>query len=397
MMNNFKNIKTLLKFFIPSLFIRNDDNDKITNVHTITFRIFSPEGGKGGGSAVQSCQNILLGERYKDINLKYTYFEENSFSKDWETRLSDLWGAVFFAIEKNKNDTNCAYITHDYGTAFGLALLKKKYVYVSHLQGPRVEEKINYNEFMTRLDKMIIRFCERYVFKHSLYVCFPSNGAKDYYFSSEHRSISKDAAKLGAPLYNTIYANPDNKKIDGIERDDNVVTILSTGALTDAKGIDRIPGLLKKLIPLSAKPIRWIVVGSGYLKDKITADGMALQEEFNNFQFILKESCAYPEVRYLVSISDIYLMMHRVSIFDLATLEAMKEGLCIALSKEGGNLDFNKNNNIIFIKDNNESAKLLADIDIYKNGECNKKVYDDHFSNKNFIELYRSVIDDLCH
>lgn len=394
-MERFKNLQILLKFLLSSAVIKPRKKEKINKVHAITFRIFSPEGGKGGGSAVQSCENILLGDKYDDLELKYTYFEENKYSRDWKTRLSDLWGGTFFAIQKTKDEKNCVYITHDYGTGFGLALLKKKFVYVSHLQGPRVEEKINYNEFMTSLDIKIIKFCERYVFKHALYVCFPSKGAKDYYFSSIHRSINRESAKIGGPLYNTIYANPDNQKVDNIDRDTDYITILSTGALTDAKGIDRIPDLLRRYLPLVNKKVRWIVIGSGYLKDKIIESGITLENDFNNFQFIFKESCSYPEVRYLVSISDIYLMMHRVSIFDLATLEAMKEGLCVALSKEGGNLDFNKNDNIVFIDNDNESAKILSEIDIPKNGEKNKHTYENHFSNKNFIDSYRSVIDDL--
>ena len=40
-------------------------------------------------------------------------------------------------------------------------------------------------------------------------------------------------------------------------------------------------------------------------------------------------------------------MLHRISIFDLATLEMMNKSKCIILSNIGGNPEFNKDNNII--------------------------------------------------
>lgn len=395
-MSDLKNIIILLKFIAGSLLTRRKKSSNVKMVHSITFRDFSPEGGRGGGSAVQSCQNILLGSNYKNMLLKYTYKEDNVYSKALGSRLFDLWGGTLFAINKTKNDSDCVYITHDYGTGFGLALLKKNFVYVAHLQGPRVEEKINYNEFITSIDKTIIKFCERFVFKRALYVCFPSIGAKEHYFSSPHRSIDINKSNIGNPLYNTIYTDPENRIVNGIDKDNDFITIISIGALTDAKGIDRIPSFIKKLISNSNKKVRWIVVGNGYLKDAIKKQAYALQNEFENFKFFIKESCEYPQIRYLISISDVYLMMHRVSIFDLATLEAMKEGLCVALSYTGGNIDFNKDNNIVFIEDDFESAKKLAETNVSMSGMKNKTVYNDFFSNEKFIESYRHVIYDLC-
>lgn len=52
-----------------------------------------------------------------------------------------MFGAVEFVRLKTKDDRETAYITHDYGSAFGLYLAGKKYVLVSHIQGARIEEK----------------------------------------------------------------------------------------------------------------------------------------------------------------------------------------------------------------------------------------------------------------
>lgn len=387
------NLKTLLKFFryyILSIF---SFNKKISTIHTITFRVFSPEGGRGGGSAVQTCQNLLLKESFGDIKLKYTYFEENDFSRNWQSRLADLFGAIFFAIEKTRDEKDCAYITHDYGTAFGLALLRKRFVYIAHLQGPRVEEKHNYGEIFTNTDAWIVNFCERFVFKKAMYVCFPSKGARDYYFESKYRSLNKGTSKIGPVLYNTVFTNPEPQPVDGIFARTDVTTILSVGSLLPAKGLDLAPAYLDKKLRLTDEKVRWILVGSGHLKDDIINKSRALESEHSNFEFIFFESLSYPQIRYLNSICDIYLMPHRVSIFDLATLEAMKESKLVVLSPVGGNLDFNKENNIIFTTD--EKADIFSRESLKSYGDKNKYVYENYFSPDNFIHSYHSVIKDL--
>lgn len=61
-------------------------------------------------------------------------------------------------------------------------------------------------------------------------------------------------------------------------------------------------------------------------------------------------------------------MLHRISIFDFATLEAMSQHSAIILSKIGGNLDFDMNSNIIFAEDveANESILIKADFLLLK-------------------------------
>ena len=106
---------------------------EFNNIHIITFRPFSPEGGKGGGGAVQSCNKVLFGESFNSIPIKYSFREDNKHWLDTNSDLRDLFGAVEFVKQKTKNDKHCAYITHDYGTAFGLYLLGKKHIQQTEL------------------------------------------------------------------------------------------------------------------------------------------------------------------------------------------------------------------------------------------------------------------------
>lgn len=387
-----RNLLTLMKFIFYSLLTIFNVNKPIIKIHTITFREFSPNGGRGGGSAVQTCQNLLLGDKYKKLILKYTYFEENHYSRSPKSQLKDLFGAAYFAIKKTKNENDCAYITHDYGTGFGLALMRKRFVYVAHLQGPRVEEKHNYGEKFSKIEAWIIDFCERYVFKKAMYVCFPSIGAKEYYFSSKYRAINKNSSKIGPVLYNTVFANPKPEPVNGVKKDDAVITILSVGSLLPAKGLDLAPDYLNEILKTHPNRFRWIVVGAGQLKEEVIRKSKKLENNYKNFEFIFFENLSYPQIRYLNSLCDLYLMLHRVSIFDIATLEAMKEGKMIILSHVSGNLDFNKNENIIFTETRN--LNLGKDL-INTYGIKNKIIYENYFSPKKFIESYQSVIDDL--
>lgn len=390
------NILTFLKFLSYPYRRSVIKTAKINTVHTITYRVFSPDGGKGGGSAVQSCQNILLGQEYRGKLLKYTYFEDNKYWENWDPRLADLWAGAFFAISKTKDEDDSVYITHDYTTAFGLALTGRKFVYVSHLQGPRVEEKLNYGEQFTKLDRRIISFCERYVFRKAMYVCFPSVGARKYYFSSKYRSLSQHEAKIGPVLYNTIYSHPDPQPVEGMAEDKESLTFISIGALTPAKGIDQLPEFIEEYLNTYSGKVRWIVVGDGLLKSKLRENFKFLTDKFDRLSINLIESCPYPQIQYLIRISDVYIMFHRISIFDLATLEAMKNGKCVILSNIGGNPEFNRSQNIILHDGNiKETANnlLTANIDDLKSR--NKEVYENHFSNAAFIESYHRVIDDL--
>jgi glycosyltransferase involved in cell wall biosynthesis len=388
-----KNLALLLRFLCYR-FLRTKTQE-IRKVHAITFRRFSPEGGRGGGSAVQSCQQILLGERYHEWPLTYTYYTENRYSENRKNRLWDLWGGAYFAIKHTRHEHDAVYFTHDYGTGFGLALLRKKFVYIAHLQGPRIEEKNNFGEYTSKLEKGIIRFCEWYVFKKAHHVCFPSKGAEDYYFSSQYRSISRKAARIGPVLYNTLYVETVPQPVEGVKEEKNCLTILSIGACTAAKGIDQIPALLDELLERHSKPVRWIVVGSGALSEKINKQADDLANKYPHFTFKLLPSCSYPQIVYLHRLADIYIMLQRVSIFDLATLEAMKHDKAIILSAVGGNLDFNKQDNIILHTNHKETVDRVLACDVTELGNRNRTVYDEFFSQKCFVINYHKIIDDL--
>jgi len=366
-------------------------------IHIITLDRFFPDGGAGGGGAVQSCNKVLFGESLDGIPLKYSFYDDNEYTRDRTNDLWDLFGAVAFAMEKTEDDVSSAYVTHDYGTAFGLFLLGKNYALVYHLQGSRVEEKLNSGERFSKFSEKIIQYCEKLALAGAQMVCFPSDGAYNYFCNSRYKTIETSEFERGRTLYNTLYAFPEPVKIDGIERISDCITFLSIGQLTRAKGMDRHAGFFSALLAKADghKRFRYIFVGSGVLEGPIISALDRLKLRYPNFSYNHIPHCSYAEIRYLQSISDVYLMRHRISIFDPSALEAMKSGKAIILSSVGGNPEFNRENNIILCDDPTQAADRFLSADLTTLGAHNRQVYQTYFSDVVYKDAYLQLFKRL--
>ncbi len=87
-------------------------------------------------------------------------------------------------------------------------------------------------------------------------------------------------------------------------------------------------------------------------------------------------------------------MLHRISIFDLSTLEVMRKGKAIVLSNVGGNPEFNRKGNIILC-DGPKQAATAFPVDLKSLGSLNKEVYERCFSNEIFKKSYLEIFEDL--
>ena len=152
---------------------------------------------------------------------------------------------------------------------------------------------------------------------------------------------------------------------------------------------------MKEYAYLAEKPLRYILVGRGPMKEELLGQLKKLKEEVNSFNYFYFESLSHDSVMYLHKISDIYIMLHRISIFDFATLEAMSQRSAIILSKVGGNVDFDKNNNIIFAEDIYSDKILLKSIDLESLKERNFLVFVEYFSKEAFVKQYRILFNKL--
>ena len=298
-----------------------------------------------------------------------------------------LFANMAFVYEITNNE-NAIYITHEYSTAYSLYLMKKKYVLVIHSQGPRVVEMMNLGEKTSFISRKIISYCEKKAIENAEHVYFPSNGARKEFLNSKY--CPKCIIKKEEPLYNTIIYNPKEEIIQDVG-EFNGITFLSIGTMTKAKGQDLTIKYIQEIAKNNInKNIRWICIGKGPLEKKINSISHSIK--YDNLEIKMIRKVTYNQIQYLTRISDIYIMLHRISIFDLSTLEAMKNNNAIILSYTGGNIEFNKENNIFY------TNKGLFDIskeniDRYK--IINKNVYEKYFSVDNFKKRYINVIKEL--
>lgn len=92
------------------------------------------------------------------------------------------------------------------------------------------------------------------------------------------------------------------------------------------------------------------MVGKGPLEAAVKAELNRLSGLYDKFSYIHLKGCSYAEMQYLQNMADVYLMLHRISIFDLTTLEMMDKSKCVVLSDVGGNPEFNREDNIIWLR-----------------------------------------------
>ncbi|MCU6760817.1 Glycosyl transferases group 1 [uncultured Roseburia sp.] len=391
-----------------------DKFTSVKNIKCITYRPKAPKGGRGGGGAVLSAMESIIQYKYKNLPIKYVYSEKDGI---WHTlrnryfneftypnyinensNLIMLWAAIAFVIEETKDDRDTLYICHEYSTAFALGLMGKKYILVIHTQGPRIEEKTNLGERMTNKEEKIISSCERYALKHAQKVCFPSIGGQEYFFNSKYCVTDKSDINLGDILYNTVYAQVSEDKIPEILEESEKCSFLSVGTLTYAKGQDNVCTFLETLLKKDTiNKYRWICVGRGPYAEEINQRANKLADICDNFEYIYIEKCSFRQVKYLQNICDYYIMLHRISIFDLATLEAMQNSNGIILSKTGGNLEYNCENNVIYLEDNNYTklAETIMNEDKEYWKALNLKCYNNYFSKVQFKNRYYKQIDSV--
>lgn len=408
-----KNLIEIITYFACIQYLKKNKPDvhcgknvDFAKVHCITYRPEAPFGGRGGAGAVVSAMKKIVGNEYKNKEIIYSFSEKDGV---WHTAknkyfnksrfpvifsqysdLINLWANLVFVRDLTRKE-KAVYITHEYGTAYALGLLGKQYALVLHSQGPRVEEKLKLGEQLSLVARSIISHCEKMAIKKAKTVYFPSKGAENSFFNSKFCKIDRSNVRLGRPLYNTLYVDVEPAEVEEV-RSLTGIKFMSVGTCTESKGFDNTINYIGKILSAYQEEISWIWVGKGPLEERVKQIAEELSKKYPNFKFIHFRKIPYNQVQYLLQRADIYIMLHRKSIFDLATLEAMKAGCALILSRLEGNLEFNVCNNVLFA----DTDKAYINLDeINKLKELNKIAFNKFFSNKNFKEEYEAVIQDL--
>lgn len=371
-----------------------------------------PEHAAGGPSGVLKLIQETVGSEYRGYTLKYRY-ETNKFTiiddlknffikekispmvrklpvADWYVQ--NILSKTF--KQRQNIYTQRIFVCHDVGSAVGAYFLGIPYYLIYHHQGSLIKERESFGATLSNTEKTLLNQYEKTAFDNANKVFFPSLGAKNEFLTSTENLIKLDNIS-SKPLYNSI------PKIEFDENGANefikehqltkyfngeYIKFISIGDYSENKGLDQVNKFLTNLnLKRINKKIFWLSLGSK-VGDEIIE---RIRSEGNFAKYNHIEKIPHAIAMSLLQKSDVFIMMQRCSIFDFSTLEAMSLKKPIILSNVGGNIDFNKENNIVYCDVNNNYS--LSD-DIFGNlktfGEKNGSVFDKYFSNKTFVKGY---------
>lgn len=414
--------------FLPCTINKIKDDNKLIDIQfiNVAYRPEPPKEATGGPNGVLKIQKEVIGDRYRGFYQRYIFEppkltlpnEYSDFFKKYKigTMTKKLIEAEYYfqyilynelPIKKYVSlNKKYIFICHDIGSAVGAYRLGFSYILIYHQQGAFIHERTSFGENLSVIEKTIMNKYEEIAFKNAEKVYFPSIGAKESFLNTTVIN-NKDIINFSdEPLYNTV----NDFKIDAKSADKffidngysdildcnkrlNYLIFISIGDYTQNKGIDRCPHILNLIANKTNKKILWIVIGS---KHKSGIYEQLLKEYKNdkyNFNAIfipvrLEHSLAMG----ILEKSDYLLMLQRFSIFDFSTLEAMKLNKNLILSNCGGNLEFNKEDNVIIINPDNIEEKDIIKI-IQKRQFNNNLIFNKYFSKQIFLSRYQKIYD----
>lgn len=355
-------------------------------------------------------------KRFKFIEKKWI-IERSSTLSNWffKKNLRKIWLIyIIFFLKKllhiyihyiyNKKKGN-TIICHDTFFAFNFIFFKKvsNITFVYHGQWPSYNEIINiWWAGKSYFLRKFLEFFESYIFKKSTFIWFPSFWAYEAFINNTNpyiKKILKNALNEWRIkiLYNWINLEQSYKMNDAFEKKENELLFTTVSTLNYEKWVDRIPDLIAKLKKWGIN-LKWILVWNwkyiSEIKNKISKLWLESNVEIYQTPF------SKEEIIWLFKKSDFYVMLHRISIFDYATLEAMNEGNIPILSNIGWNKEVIKDKNGFLVNENDIIEKEFSEIinfiknsDIIELKKKNIEVIKNYFTEKNFIDWYYSLYE----
>lgn len=396
------------------------DGNNRCKIYACAFRDYDvKKGHTGGPGGVLAMQQELLGSAYKNCPIQYLFQPPKiTYPPEVQAQINSvagklrgvIQGAYFIqshpTIKRDLNNGNSVVlICHDLGTAYGAFLSGLKYSVVYHQQGSILNEMIATGVTPTAEEIKLMNKIERRTLEHAERVYFPSLGAQQVLINTSENVAASDKIPYSEfALYNTIPDAHETLNDDellkqlGIPQIDRQSTeiFFSCGDFNNEKGMERIPPFLEEYAKSTDKKVVWIAIGSAGAHEIFKN----LETESSSYSFksyLFGKRTDHDTLLALMNYCDYYIMMHRNSIFDLATLESMRAGAALILSPTGGNLEFNVNNNVVFVDDSNYSTAIaeVHNRDYKAWSKSNVDAFNTYFSHKRFAENYRKALDTL--
>lgn len=228
------------------------------------------------------------------------------------------------------------------------------------------------------------------------YLCFPSKGTEESLIDSEPLTSNVVELANRKYLYNGVNC-PEIKRDKLVSWVEKIKLLqcykfATVANLNEAKAVERIPQYLAA-IKRAGIHFKWILVGNGVKEGEVEAE--IKKYGLGNEVIWKKNGVPHDELMELFSVTDFYILLHKYSIFDLSTLEAMHYGNIPILTPVGGNKEIIIENNGIFVSDFSNAENFVELVSADRLGamkEKNIKIQNSKFDDRAFLQRYV----DLC-
>ena len=329
------------------------------------------------------CKKLVKIDRLALLNVA----KHKKMLANYEKRIQDLNKKIQFT-------DGDYYIFHDVESAYCFCRIIgcKKTLLVYHQQGSLYSEWESFTGRKSHLYKYYLAKFMNITFSNIMCIGFPSFGAKDMLLNTEpYLKVALKADKVKV-FYNGIdlnssYIESDDENIIRF-REYEGIKFSTVSTLNDAKAVDRIPQFLAD-VKRHGIDFMWLLVGNGTKSSEVEKEISKFGIEDNTIW--LKSSIPHDHILQIFRYSDFYIMFHRYSIFDYATLEAMREGNIPILSNVGGNKEVIVNQNGFLVEDFTSGSVI---VNILNSGlleelkTLNTELVQEKFSSYAFLKAY---------
>ncbi len=264
-----------------------------------------------------------------------------------------------------------------------------------HQQGSIYSESL----FMgNKEDKAYEQFCfdlTRFAVEESYLFGFPSRGAMQALIATLPEISPYLEKKQEIILYNgcSPVLSQGTGMVDAIidmlgQIRGNVFITVAT--LNEAKGVERLPAFFAEY-GKQVEDYFWIVIGNGAKREEL-AKGISNLE---GHVLWLDVSIDNSDIIKLYDKADYYILSHRYSIFDYATIEAMHMGCIPVLTPVGGNLEMITDDNGYFLGDDLNAEDFVLwekEHNMAELKEKNRRIAAESFSEYSMLKAYYDLV-----
>ena len=369
----------------------------------------------GGGGKGVTYRLLAANRKYRLLTDMFFVFndavkkaDDDSFiiRKDDSSKV-EIEGLMYFyedLKEKIGFSSEDVFIFHDFSCFYALknvAPYIDKTAIVYHGQGSLFHEAVAFKLNPSEEYRDNCNVLTAFSLSQAQIVCFPSNGAKEAFISTSDDHIARllDNCECKV-LYNgcSPQISEEVSEIEGVlnrirrEKDSKRIFV-TVASLNEAKGVERLPAFFEDYG--KTYDYLWIVVGDGGKRDEL-ASGI---ERIKDRVIWIKDPVSNQAIIKLYALSDYYILAHRISIFDFATIEAMHMGVVPVLTAVGGNLEMITDNNGFLLDDNvgdsTNFSKWEKEINIEELKRKNKMIAKESFSEYSMLNGYRNLVAEL--